>query len=285
MISRRNQALGWCVAFAIMLHGHSAWGQGDPVPGSRMFAATPGDVWAAVHAELRAAGLSVASSDQRTGVFVTKRYKFPKRGSYPPPTLENPSLRVVDMVLHGFVPSGVVPGRLYITAALTVADGFRESRVQGAGAENWILERVQARLGVVAEPVGRHVRDRAQQAVRLLAADDACVKRLLSTTGPLAPSEAEKVGEFRRLDSSAGDYPADLAKTRRTSRVEAQLELAEDGAVVDVSFMADGVKREPLDSFEVAFSQMMHRARFSPPLLDGCPVPLVVTVVGDFKLR
>jgi protein TonB len=100
---------------------------------------------------------------------------------------------------------------------------------------------------------------------------------------PAPPSQPVRVGGEIRPPQKVADVAPAYPPIARAAHVEGivilEAVIGEDGAVRDVRVL----RSIPL--LDAAAIEAVHRWRFTPTLLNGQPVPIVMTVTVAFKLR
>ena len=100
---------------------------------------------------------------------------------------------------------------------------------------------------------------------------------------PARPKEPVRVGGViqppTRLVNVNPVYPPIALASRREGIVILEALIAEDGSIRDVRLL------RPAPLFEEAAIAAVRQWRFSPTLLNGEPVPLVMTVTVSFTLQ
>ena len=100
------------------------------------------------------------------------------------------------------------------------------------------------------------------------------------STSKLVSAEGRVIQPPQKIHDVSPVYPDALLDAGIAGRVVIEAILSRAGCV---SFAT--VKRSPQAQFSLAALSAVTRWRFSPTLLDGSPVPVVMTVTVNFSLK
>lgn len=260
------------------------------LPGEWMLPVARARALAGVRQTVRALGLELASDDDATRLFRTRRARY--RPSWPGVTTLRLSVfhRPSDAEFHIFVPSGLEPARLVVGAILD-ADVQRVplKGSNGKGEMTFYSHRplgeflataVAATLGVPLEPLAADPAARADQAQRLLPAgvSDRCGVR----AAPFVKLDMDRADRMPHvLHKVRPMYPAPQVERGITGLVTLRGELTEHGTLRGLE-QTDGTTNATLIAASLGAAGLW---RFAPARVDGCGVRSPISIEMSFSIE
>jgi hypothetical protein len=249
----------------------------------RMFATPSREAWALVQARLKELGIGVAKIDTDNQLLITKWAGFgDRRFEWLPRPAPGGQYEAQRVRFEVFVSPFVEPARVYV-GSLT------EMRLARGRASEALLYNDRglnrALLGDLARALGgegfeipssRGERDELSASILGRPVDD-CAQRIKSCTG-----SSVQVQDPRKLELSQFDvqYPKAAVESRTQAPVVIELQVLEDGAVVD-GRLKSAPRGHQLDAAAAGATSLLV---YSPVRLCGCPADLVMTVTVNYRI-
>ncbi len=262
------------------------------VPNARMYRGSSSEAWAAVQRIFADARIKIATRDEKhhhlESAWIARDAALApnsKTMGLPPPW------RLRRYRLMAFVSPWVEPARIYLGSIVEVelepaaaalkrpANEPTQSRLYNLDQpREWFFDRLEAVVGPLQRvPVSAIKRKRLAE--DLGGSNPGCLGERLTATRPPGPGSVKPPEKFF---TSVPLYPANVVNRRDTGQIGLEVWILEDGGTMPVRVIQRPGRS---DEMLLAASSAISLWRYSPAIINGCPVPTVMKVTTSFNLR